>query len=291
MDTNDLFQISGDLDFSSRALEVYRYQYRNNPTYREFCDHLGRGESAVHDLSGIPFLPIEFFRSRQVVCGHPSQPVVFQSSGTTGTRQSHHYVADIGLYEQSFLRAFELFYGPVADYCILALLPSYLEREGSSLIYMVRALIKKSGHPESGFYLHDLAALRDRLLALRAMNKKTLLLGVSFALLDFAERYPVPIPGTIVMETGGMKGRKKEMVREELHRRLKKGFGVPTIHSEYGMTELLSQAYSEGEGRFRCPPWMKVLIRDPEDPLSRLEAGKAGGVKSSTSQTCTPVLS
>jgi len=278
MDTNDLFQISGDLDFSSRALEVYRYQYRNNPTYREFCDHLGRGESAVHDLSGIPFLPIEFFRSRQVVCGHPPQPVVFQSSGTTGTRQSHHYVADIGLYKQSFLRAFELFYGPVADYCILALLPSYLEREGSSLIYMVRALIKRSGHPESGFYLHDLAALRDRLLELRAMNKKTLLLGVSFALLDFAERYPVPIPGTIVMETGGMKGRKKEMVRDELHRRLKKGFGVPTIHSEYGMTELLSQAYSEGEGRFRCPPWMKVLIRDPEDPLSILAAGKAGGV-------------
>jgi hypothetical protein len=187
-------------------------------------------------------------------------------------------VADIGLYEESFQRAFERFYGPVNEYCILALLPSYLERNGSSLIYMADRLIRLSGHEDSGFYLDDLEALRAKLEALEASQSKVLLIGVSFALLDFSERYSLSLKRTIIMETGGMKGRKKELVREELHSRIRKGFGVETVHSEYGMTELLSQAYSAGEGKFESPPWMQLLIREPEDPFSYQEQGHTGGI-------------
>ncbi|MGB7393621.1 MAG: acyl transferase, partial [Pricia sp.] len=204
--------------------------------------------------------------------------VVFTSSGTTGSLTSRHYVKDIGVYEKSFRKAFFHFYGSISEYCVLALLPSYLEREGSSLIYMVDDLIQKSGHPESGFYLNDLKGLKNQLVQLEASGTKTLLIGVSFALLDLAETYPLKLQNTIIMETGGMKGRRRELIRDELHHILKSAFGVDRIHSEYGMTELLSQAYSKGNGHFETPPWMKILIRDTEDPLTYQPIGKTGGI-------------
>ncbi len=280
METQRLFDIAGSADFHSLALETFRYQYRHNAVYREFCSYLGKDDAGVRQLKDIPFLPIAFFKSKEVVCGHPEKSLLFTSSGTTGSTPSRHYVADPALYERSYLRAFELFYGPVSDYCILALLPSYLERQGSSLVYMVNDLIKRSGRPESGFYLNDYNALREQLLRLEARGRKVLLIGVSFALLDFAEQYPMSLTNTLIMETGGMKGRRRELVREELHALLCKGLGlgVGAIHSEYGMTELLSQAYSRGGGMFRTPPWMQVLIRDPEDPLAYLPYGKTGGI-------------
>jgi hypothetical protein len=203
---------------------------------------------------------------------------VFSSSGTTGQITSKHYIADIQLYEQSYTKGFHHFYGDVGQYCILALLPSYIERSGSSLIYMVNDLIEKSKHPQSGFYLNEIDSLIDTLTALDAKGKKVLLIGVSFALLDLVEKYQLQLKNTIVMETGGMKGRRKELIRKELHEHLMKGFGVETIHSEYGMTELLSQAYSNGNGIFKTPPWMKFMIRDTEDPLSFLPFGKTGGI-------------
>lgn len=204
--------------------------------------------------------------------------IIFTSSGTTGAKTSQHVVTDISLYEKSFLKAFEHFYGPVSHYCILALLPAYLEREGSSLVYMVDSLITKSRHSNSGFYLNNLDDLKKQLMLLQKKGQKTLLIGVSFALLDLAETMRFPLKNTIVMETGGMKGRRREMIRSELHQILKNAFGVEQIHSEYGMTELLSQGYSKGHGIFNCPPWMKVLIRDTEDPLSIQKSGKNGGI-------------
>ena len=229
-------------------------------------------------IEQIPFLPIKFFKSHQVITGDNSPEIVFNSSGTTGQLTSKHYVANTSVYKTSFLKTFEQFYGSPEDYCILALLPSYLEREGSSLVYMVHDLIVKSGHPDSGFYLHEHGKLAQKLKELDSKGVKILLIGVSFALLDLVSNYSFSLKNTIIMETGGMKGRKKEMIREELHGILKAGFGVGEIHSEYGMTELLSQAYSLGKGSFECPPWMRVLIRDPEDPLTLLPDGKSGGV-------------
>src|SRR5690606_31350730 len=226
----------------------------------------------------IPFLPIQFFKSHDVLSS--TQPVeqVFTSSGTTGDATSKHQVTDLHIYKESFRRAFSHFYGPMEDYVVLALLPSYLEREGSSLIYMVEDMIKRSGQVESGFYLHNLSDLNDILTNLDHQGKKILLIGVSFALLDLVESYQFQLKNTVIMETGGMKGRRKELVREELHDLLKKGFGVKNIHSEYGMTELLSQAYSNGHGIFKCPNWMQILTRDTEDPLSILPNHRTGGI-------------
>jgi hypothetical protein len=229
-------------------------------------------------LEDIPFLPISFFKTKDVVSGVPVIKTIFTSSGTTGGEASKHFVSDLELYERSFRNGFEKFYGPIDAYCILALLPSYLEREGSSLIYMVNDLIKKSGHSSSGFYLNDLNGLRKTLLTLQKQQQQILLIGVSFALLDMVEAQPMDLQNAIIMETGGMKGRRKELIREELHSLLKNGFGVDKIHSEYGMTELLSQAYSKGDGVFETPPWMKVMIRDTEDPFTYLTEGKTGGL-------------
>ena len=265
-------------EFTSLALEVFRYQYRENKTYHTFCNYLGVVSEQVRTIEEIPFLPIQFFKTQQVLTGTFTPEIVFSSSGTTGQITSKHYVADTSVYQSSFLKTFEQFYGSPEDYCILALLPSYLEREGSSLIYMVDEIIKRSSHPESGFYLHEYELLASKLRALDSGGTKVLLIGVSFALLDLLEEYSFDLSHTIVMETGGMKGRRKELIRAELHAILQKGFGVTRIHSEYGMTELLSQAYSSGEGLFECPPWMKILIRDPEDPLTFLVPGKTGGV-------------
>ncbi|MCE2613301.1 acyl transferase [Flavobacteriaceae bacterium D16] len=265
-------------EFDSLALEIFRYQYQGNHTYNTFCKHLEVAPEQVRRIEEIPFLPIQFFKSHQIKTGKFSAEAIFSSSGTTGQLPSKHHVAKTSLYKASFLRTFEQFYGAPKDYCILALLPSYLEREGSSLVYMVNELIKQSGHPDGGFYLHEHKLLAQKLRLLDASGTKVLLIGVSFALLDLVQEHSFLLKNTVIMETGGMKGRKKEMIREELHAILKKGFGVSRIHSEYGMTELLSQAYSLGNGRFECPPWMRVLIRDPEDPLTLLPEGKSGGV-------------
>jgi hypothetical protein len=226
----------------------------------------------------IPFMPIQFFKDFQIKTTDFVPEKVFLSSGTTGSIQSKHLVKDLKWYNWSFREAFDYFYGPIEDYVVLALLPSYLERDGSSLIYMADDFIKRSKHKESGFYLNNRKELIENLNELEKAGKKTLLLGVSFALLDLVEEHPFSLKHTVVMETGGMKGRRKEMIREELHQALASGFGLEHIHSEYGMTELLSQAYSKGKGVFQCPPWMKIKIRDTEDALSLLPEGKSGGI-------------
>ncbi|MEG3656583.1 acyl transferase [Arenibacter palladensis] len=278
MPLDNIFTITTDEEFNATALKTFETQFHENLVYQEFCRHLGKNVSSVKSIRDIPFLPIEFFKSKKVICGSFTPQITFTSSGTTGSEVSRHYVKNLELYEQSYLSAFKQFYGDIKDYCVLALLPSYLEREGSSLIYMANDLINKSRHPESGFYLDDIDRLQKTLVKLDSSSTKILLLGVSFALLDMAERFQLKLKNTVVMETGGMKGRKKELIREELHQLLKKGFGVPTVHSEYGMTELLSQAYSQGNGRFFAPKWMKVLTRETEDPLTLQKAGKTGGV-------------
>ena len=274
----DIFSIESEKDFEIMALEVFKFQFENNAVYRSFCDLLYKHPGDVTDLKDIPFLPIQFFKSHRVLSSSNSIQKTFSSSGTTGSMTSKHYITDLSLYEKSFRNGFERFYGTIEDYVVLALLPSYWEREGSSLIYMVDFLIKQSLHKESGFYLSNLKELKDTLLKLESQNRKTLLIGVSFALLDLVETYQFELKNTIVMETGGMKGRRKELVRSELHHLLKQGFGVENIHSEYGMTELLSQAYSKGHGIFECPNWMKVFIRDTEDALTVLEPNKTGGI-------------
>ncbi|UOY04796.1 acyl transferase [Muricauda sp. SCSIO 64092] len=273
-----IFSIRNDDQFIENALHVFQYQYHQNKVYHEFCHHLKVHPERIRSIEQIPFLPIQFFKSKNILTGNGEPQTIFTSSGTSGMVTSKHLVTDLKLYKRSFIRAFELFYGPISNYCILALLPSYLERQGSSLIYMVDALIKKSGHLESGFYLNNLEDLSGKLLSLSGKGQKTLLIGVSFALLDLAKKVRSPLRNTIVMETGGMKGIRKEMVRNELHAILKRAFGVKEIHSEYGMTELLSQGYSIGGGIFNCPPWMKVLTRDTEDPLSAQIHGKTGGI-------------
>lgn len=258
--------------FEDLALELFHFQYRNNPVYKQYTDAIRVKPDLVKSLSEIPFLPISFFKTQRVQSTIFEPAVVFESSGTTGTVNSRHYIKDIDLYKQSFIKGFELFYGPAKDWCIIGLLPSYLERQNSSLVFMVNELIRVSGHANSGFYLNEFDKLSFVLNNLEAKQQKTLLIGVTFGLLDFAEIYSTkpdkkPLHHTIIMETGGMKGRRKEMVREEVHDMLKNSFGVSFIHSEYGMTELLSQAYSNGNGIFKCPLWMKVLLRDEEDPF------------------------
>jgi len=278
MNTQAIFRIKNEIEFRAKALEIFRFQYENNKVYSTFCKHLHCKPENVTKLIDIPFLPIEFFKSKRILSSRKKPQITFSSSGTTGSQTSKHHVAEVSIYEQSYLSCFEEFYGPITDYCVLALLPSYLEREGSSLIYMVDDLIKKSEHADSGFYLDEFDSLKNKIQELDASGTKVLLIGVSFALLDFAEKHPMKLKNTIVMETGGMKGRRKELVREELHEVLKQGFNVNKIHSEYGMTELLSQAYSKGNGVFNTPSWMKVLTRDTEDPLKIQNYEKTGGI-------------
>lgn len=260
-------------DFESLALEIFRFQANQNTVYRSFIDQLGIDPGKVKKINAIPFLPISFFRTHHVITGNFEPALIFESSGTSGSVSSRHMVRDLEIYEESFTRGFERVYGPVSDWCILGLLPSYLERAHASLVYMVDRLIHLSGHPMSGFFLHDVTELRERLTNLQTQSKKTLLVGVTYALLDFAEKFPFRLTNTVIMETGGMKGRRHEMIREEVHAILKKAFVLENIHSEYGMTELLSQAYSTGKGIFTSPPWMKILVRNEEDPLSLEEKG------------------
>ncbi|MDG5490372.1 acyl transferase [Psychroserpens sp. SPM9] len=278
INTDSIFSIASEADFKALALDIFKFQFENNPVYRSFCDLLYIHPSDVKCIEAIPFLPIQFFKSHQILSSTDEIKTTFSSSGTTGSVTSKHHVTDVSIYEQSFRKGFNTFYGNVSDYVILALLPNYLERKDSSLIYMVNDLIKQSNHAESGFYLDTIQELKERLIQLDAEGKKVLLLGVSFALLDLVELHQFHLKNTIIMETGGMKGRRKELVREELHAILKSGFGVSKIHSEYGMTELLSQAYSLGNGRFNCPKWMRILTRDPEDALSLQKPTKTGGI-------------
>lgn len=276
--TEDIFTISSKRDFEKLTLKVFRYQYDNNKVYQEFCNYLNKNKSNVKTILDIPFLPIQFFKSHEIVSTTNPVQEIFTSSGTTGMQTSKHLVTDISLYGQSYRKGFSEFYGNIEDYCILALLPSYLEREGSSLIYMVDDLIQSSNHPDSGFYLNNYEDLIAKLIALDQSGQNVILIGVTYALLDLIEKHTFQLKNTIIMETGGMKGKRKEMIREELHAILSHGFGVPVIHSEYGMTELLSQAYSLGNGIFECPPWMQILTRDTEDALSYVSNGKTGGI-------------
>ncbi|BAX80310.1 LuxE/PaaK family acyltransferase [Labilibaculum antarcticum] len=274
----EIFNIANENDFEKTALRVFQYQATNNSVYKEYLEHLKFDISNVKTLTQIPFLPINFFKSHKVVSTDKKEQTIFTSSGTTGNLTSRHYVPDLKIYEASFTKGFEQYYGAVSDYCILALLPSYLEREGSSLIYMMEKLIKDSKHEKSGFYLHNHEELIATITNLKKQKQKILLLGVSFALLDLAEKFQLDLDDVIVMETGGMKGRRKEITREELHAFLTKRLGVEKIHSEYGMTELLSQAYSKGDSLFFTPSWMKILIRDTYDPFSYEQQGRSGGV-------------
>ncbi|MGX5817265.1 LuxE/PaaK family acyltransferase [Chitinophaga lutea] len=258
------------------ALEIFRLQYGANDTYRAYVDALRVEPAAVRRVTDIPFLPIQFFKSREVTTGRFEPAVVFESSGTTQTVNSRHLVRDTGIYIRSCMEGFRRFYGPVEDYVILGLLPNYLERKHSSLVFMVEEMIARSKRPENGFYLYEHEKLAETLMSLEARRQPVLLIGVTFALLDFAEAYNLDLRHTIVMETGGMKGRREEWTREELHGFLESRLGLPGVHAEYGMTELLSQAYSKGKGRFECPPWMQVLVRDENDPFQLSTANAAG---------------
>ena len=271
----DPFSIATTVQRDAAALAVFRHQAVHCDIYRRYLEAIHVRYDDIQQAADIPYLPIAFFKTHRVLSGEFTPEVVFTSSGTTGMQTSRHEVRALDLYRRSFQRGFELAYGSPSDYIIYALLPSYLEREGSSLILMAEELIAQA-QPGSGFFLKHHEELRDALVRSEAEGKKNLVLGVTFALLDFAEAMPTALPHTIFMETGGMKGRRKEMIREEVHRVIKDAFQAAHVHSEYGMTELLSQAYSQGEGVFRCPPWMAVTVRDVQDPLSNFTTGKGG---------------
>ena len=274
----DIFQINSKKEFEKITLKVFRHQYDANLVYQQFCNFLMKDKNNVKSVLDIPFLPIQFFKSHEVLSSQDVVQTTFTSSGTTGMQTSKHLVTDVSWYEESYRLAFSEFYGNIEDYCVLALLPSYLEREGSSLIHMVEDLITLSNHEDSGFYLNNYDELISKVIELDNSGQNVLLIGVTYALLDLIEMQNFQLKNTIIMETGGMKGKRKEMIREELHSLLCNGFGVSKIHSEYGMTELLSQAYSLGDGVFECPPWMQILIRDTEDALNYVAEGKTGGI-------------
>lgn len=273
-----IFSITTDAEFEQASLSTFYRQAEACEPYRRYLSYIGVRAEEVSCAAQIPFLPIEFFKTERVVCGSAAAQVTFTSSGTTGAETSRHYVADVLLYEESFLRGFERFYGAPQKYCILALLPGYAERQGSSLVYMVERLVRQSAHPLGGFFLRSYDALAERLALLHRQRQPAMLIGVSFALLDLAEQRQLRFPSLTVMETGGMKGRRRELPREELHRMLCRSFGVEAIHSEYGMTELLSQAYSSGGGRFAAPPWMRVALRDLHNPFAAAAPNAAGGI-------------
>lgn len=274
----NFWEIESAIDFEICAKQTFYFQYEHNPVYRSYCDLINFNPADLKSIDQIPFLPIEFFKTHKVKSFSKTETLIFTSSGTTGSETSKHFINQIEAYEKSFLTAFKTFYGEPKKLAILALLPSYLERKGSSLIYMANRLIQKSEHPKSGFYLNNLKDLKETLLKLEDEKQPTLLLGVSFALLDLVEQFTFKLKHTLVMETGGMKGRRKELIREDLHEQLSTGFGVEQIHSEYGMTELLSQAYSKGKGIFNSPPWMQVFTRDTSDPFASMREGMMGNL-------------
>ena len=269
------FIFSTQIPFEEKALAIFRYQSEHNVVYKRYIEAINCNTSSIKELKDIPFLPISFFKTSVVACGRFRAARVFESSGTTGATTSKHHIKDVLLYQNSFVKGFESFYGYLPEYCILALLPSYLERQNSSLVYMVQKLMDLSGHSTNGFFLSNYGELSNKLQQLKASEQKTLLIGVTFALLDFAEQYPQTLLNTIVIETGGMKGRKKELLRQEVHSTLKTAFCLNAIHSEYGMTELLSQAYAAADGVFVCPHWMRVFLREEDDPFKLINNGTA----------------
>lgn len=269
--SNDLLQAIFSTEpskFEELALQIFQFQFENNIIYRSYCDSLKIAKNDIQKITDLPFLPIQLFKTHEIKTGNFNPEIIFESSGTTGQTTSKHYVKDLSLYKESFMRGFEFFYNDISSFCVIGLLPSYLERQHSSLVYMTHTLIEKSGHQNSGFYLYEYDQLYKTLLENESNNQPTLLIGVTYALLEFAEKYPQKLHHTIIMETGGMKGRRNEINRRDLHQILSKQFGTSNIHSEYGMTELLSQAYSKRSGIYQCPNWMKVLIRPEDDPLS-----------------------
>ena len=265
------FNIISEKDFKEKAITLFKYQFKNNLIYNQYCNLLKIKSKDIIELHQIPFLPIQFFKTHKIVSSKKKITHIFKSSGTTGVKSKNH-VNDINMYIKSFRKSFEIFYGPIKDYVFLGLLPSYLEQKNSSLIFMVDNFIKTSNFNESAFYLDNVKQLSNTLKKVK--YKKIVLFGVSYALLDFAEKYPIKMKNLIVIETGGMKGRKKEISRDELHQKLQNGFGVENIHSEYGMTELFSQAYAIKDGKFKNPPWMKTFIRDINNPLFVSKKGK-----------------
>ena len=273
----EIFLVDGK-NFDEVALKVFQYQFEQVEIYNAFCTQLNKTPQTVKSVNDIPFLPIHFFKSHAVISKEKQGTKIFESSGTTGQVPSKHSVADLSLYEKSFQKCFEQFYGDISEYIFLALLPSYLERENSSLVYMAKNMIVRSNQNASDFFLNDFEKLYDWLDVLKQGKRKVILLGVTFALLDFAAQYKIDFTDLIVMETGGMKGRREELTREEVHMQLRTAFDVKQIHSEYGMTELLSQAYSKGNGIFNSPNWMKILTRDIYDPLKQTETGSTGGI-------------
>jgi phenylacetate-coenzyme A ligase PaaK-like adenylate-forming protein len=275
-----IFNISSEEEFNGLAIEIFLYQVENNPVYKKYVNCICKDLNNIRHFEQIPFLPVEFFRTQKVITGNKPVQTIFKSSGTTGQARSYHYVTDLAIYEKAAITAYERVYGKVADYTILALLPSYLERKDSSLVWMTQLFINKSNYKEDcGFYLNEYSI---PLMKLKKINetksRKILLLGVSYALLDLAEKIDFSLENAIVMETGGMKGKRKEILRKELHEILCKKFGITSVHSEYGMTELLSQAYSQDNGIYKCLPWMKVLVREMNDPLTLTELGRNGGI-------------
>ena len=270
---HNIFNISGSFP-QDMAMEIFHLQQRENPVYRSYLEAIGILPESIHSIAQLPFLPIRFFKTHRVITGTEEPELRFESSGTTGTIPSRHFIMDAAFYKSSFVKGFELQYGPVSNYAILGLLPSYLERQHSSLVYMVDELIRLSGHPASNFYLYDHQRLFTTLQELESAGQPYVLIGVTFALLDFAQVYQLPLKHGIIMETGGMKGRKEELTRKAVHDALRKAFQADTIHAEYGMTELLSQAYSKGHGIFTCPPWMRILIREEDDPFALKTEGR-----------------
>ena len=278
MKSEFIFDIKSSMEFENKAIEVFKYQFENNLVYRSFCDLLCKHPCDIKKIKDIPFLPIEFFKSHEIKISSKKTSKIFTSSGTTGSNLSRHFVTDLNVYEKSFMNCFKIFYGDIKEYPILGLLPSYLERNNSSLVYMINKMINQSKFPESKFYLDEIDELKKTILKLEKSKRKTILIGVSYALLDLIEYHKFNLQYTLVMETGGMKGMRKELIKSELHKLLRNGFGVNNIHSEYGMTELLSQAYSKKNGLFSTPPWMNILIRDTEDAQSILPLNRTGGI-------------
>ena len=273
-----IFEIENAHDFENLSISIFKYQAKYNVVYKKYLQYLNIDICQIKKIKDIPFLPIDFFKTHKIITENQIIQTIFLSSGTTLNKRSSHFIVDENIYQKSFLTCFKNFYGNPEEFCFLALLPSYLENGDSSLVYMLNILIQKSKNKESGFYLNNLDELVKNLKKIQKSGKKIFLIGVSFALLDLAEKYDLDLSNIIIMETGGMKGKRKELIRSDLHDFLKKKFHVEKIHSEYGMTELLSQAYSKENGIFKTPNWMKILIRDIYDPFSYLENGKTGGI-------------
>ena len=276
-DISDIFKINSNYEFNDLSLKIFQLQAKQNSVYKEFLAHLNVNPKHITTVEKIPFLPIDFFKTHRVLCNEKPVEKIFKSSGTTKNNRSEHYIYDLSIYKKSFIDGFKYFYGAPKEICFLALLPNYLDQGDSSLVFMMKELIEMSNDADSAFYLNNTGQLHKTLLKKESEGKKCILIGVTYALLDFSEKYSMDLHYTTVMETGGMKGRRKEMIREEVHQTLKKGFGVDKIHSEYGMTELLSQAYSKGDGVFETPNWMRILTRSTNDPFT-LSTKKSGAI-------------